>query len=161
MVGSQKGGSLIRKSAQLEKRRRKIPIDDSEGTNLGSKLHTNSESEEDLVVVHHKEESVASPPLVPDPNEWRERSPIPNFEEEVLVGSDTEEPLSDNMPTCLKYSKFRGHGSQDVDDWFSEFESNALANQEDLETKKRIFQGLLKGEALKWYQDVPNVNQND
>ena len=38
-----------------------------------------------------------------------------------------------------------------MDDWFSEFESIALANQEELETKYRIFQGLLKGEALKWY----------
>ena len=65
------------------------------------------------------------------------------------------------MPTHLKYSKFRGDGSQDVDDWFSEFESIALANREELETKQRIFQGLLKGEALKWYQDVPDATRND
>jgi hypothetical protein len=42
-----------------------------------------------------------------------------------------------------------------VDDWFSEFESRAVANQEEDEAKQRIFQGLLKGEALKWYQDIP------
>ena len=52
MVGSQKGGSSVQKSARLEKRKRKIPVDKSEGTNLGSKLNTDSESEEDLVVVH-------------------------------------------------------------------------------------------------------------
>ena len=61
------------------------------------------------------------------------------------------------MPTTtrLKFSRFRGDGSQDVDDWFCEFESTALAIHEDNEAKARIFQGLLKGEALKWYQDVP------
>ena len=67
------------------------------------------------------------------------------------------------MPTTtrLKYSRFRGDGSQDVDDWFCEFESTALANQEDNETKARIFQGLLKGEALKWYQDVPEFTRSN
>ena len=48
-----------------------------------------------------------------------------------------------------------------MDDWFSEFESIALANQEELGSKQRIFQGLLKGEALKWYQDVPDATRND
>ena len=72
-----------------------------------------------------------------------------------------EGSLSDNMPTRLKYSRFQGDGSQDVDDWFSKDESVALTNQEDLEIKQRIFQGLLKGEALKWYQDVLDRNRND
>jgi hypothetical protein len=48
-----------------------------------------------------------------------------------------------------------------MDNWFSEFESTAVANQEAEEAKQRIFQGLLKGEALKWYQDVPVWNRND
>ena len=48
-----------------------------------------------------------------------------------------------------------------MDDWFFEFESIALANQEELETKQRIFQGLLKEEALKWYQDVLDATRND
>ena len=30
--------------------------------------------------------------------------------------------------TCLKYSWFKGDGSQDVDNWLTEFESMALAN---------------------------------
>ena len=106
MVGSRKGGSSVRKFARLEKKRRKILVDEFEGANLRSKLHMELESEEDLVVVHQEEESAARPPQVPDPNEWRERSPTSDFEEEVLVGSDTEESSSDNMPTCLKYNKF-------------------------------------------------------
>ena len=62
--------------------------------------------------------------------------------------------------TRLKYSRFRGDESQDVDDWLCEFESTALANQEENEAKARIFQGLLKGEALKWYQDVLERTRN-
>jgi hypothetical protein len=63
--------------------------------------------------------------------------------------------------TRLKYKTFKGDGHQDVDDWFSEFESTAVANQEEDEAKQRIFQGLLKGEALKWYQDIPVRDRND
>ena len=65
---------------------------------------------------------------------------------------------SDIMPstTRLKYSRFKGDGSQDVDDWLTEFRSTAAANQEEPAATLRIFQGLLKGEALKWYQDVPD-----
>jgi hypothetical protein len=63
--------------------------------------------------------------------------------------------------TRLKYKRFKGDGHQDVDDWFSKFESMAVANQEEDEAKQRIFQGLLKGEALKWYQDIPVRNRND
>ena len=84
-------------------------------------------------------------------------------EEEVATGGErVEEELSsedeDNMlsTTRLKYSRFKGDGSQDVDDWLTEFESTALANQEELAAKQQIFQGVLKGEALKWYQDVPD-----
>ena len=64
---------------------------------------------------------------------------------------------SDIMPstTRLKYSKFKEDGSQDVDDWLTEFKSTAIANQEELATILWTFQGFLKGEALKWYQDVP------
>ena len=58
--------------------------------------------------------------------------------------------------TWLKYSRFRGDGSQDADNWYCEFESIATANHEDPKFKRRIFQGLLKGETLKWYQDIPN-----
>ena len=85
-------------------------------------------------------------------------------EVEVAMGGERvkEESSSedeDNMPSTirLKYSRFKGDGSQDVDDWLTEFESTALANQEELAAKQWIFQGVLKGEALKWYQDVPDL----
>ena len=89
-------------------------------------------------------------------------------EEEVTMGGErVEEELSsedeDNMlsTTPLKYSRFKGYGSQDVDDWFTKFESRALANQEELAAKQRIFQGVLKDEALKWYQNVPDRIRNN
>ena len=63
--------------------------------------------------------------------------------------------------TRLRYRKFKADGREDVDDWLCEFNSTAAANQEDVATKLRIFQGLLKGEALQWYQDVPEETRND
>jgi hypothetical protein len=63
--------------------------------------------------------------------------------------------------TRLKYKRFKGDGHQDVDDWFSEFESTAIPNQEEDEAKQRIFQGLLKGEVLKWYQDILVRDRNN
>ena len=107
-------------------------------------------------MVTQEEGPTASLSQIPDPDERDERSPTPDFVEEVLFASS-----SDNMPTRLKYSRFQGDGSQDVDDWFFKFESIALANQEELEVKQRIFQGLLKREAVKWYQDIPDRNQDD
>ena len=41
-----------------------------------------------------------------------------------------------------------------MDDWLTDFKSTIVANQEEPAVALRIFQGLLKGEALKWYQDV-------
>ena len=43
---------------------------------------------------------------VPDSDKRSERSPTPDLVEEVLFDS-----LSDDMPTYLKYSRFRGNGS--------------------------------------------------
>lgn len=69
----------------------------------------------------------------------------------IRITSLAEYSLSDSMPasTRLKYTDSRGDGSQDVDDWFAQLESISVANQEDLESKRRVFQGMLKGEALK------------
>lgn len=74
-----------------------------------------------------------------------------------------EEASSEEMApsTRLKYEKFKGDGQQDVDDWLGEFESTALANEEVPASKHRIFQGLLKGEALKWYQDLSEEVKDD
>ena len=55
--------------------------------------------------------------------------PVGPEEEVTTVGERVEEELSsedkDNMPstTRLKYSRFKGDGSQDMDDWLTEFES--------------------------------------
>ena len=62
-------------------------------------------------MVIQEEESAARSSQVPDPDETSERSPIPDFVEEALFDSS-----SDKMPTHVKYSRFRGDGSQDVDD---------------------------------------------
>ena len=156
MVRSQKGGILARKCVWLEKKRGKEIVHDLPGTYLGTNIHSALGSEEDLVVVTQEEESVANPSQVPDLDERSEKSPTPDLVEEVLFNSSI-----DDMHTHLKYSRFQGDGSQDVDDWFSKFESIALANQEDLEAKQRIFQDLLKGEALKWYQDILDRNWDD
>ena len=67
------------------------------GTNLGSKIHSALGSEEDFVVVTREEESAAKTSQVLNPNKRSERSPIPDFVEEAL-----SDPLSDEMPTCLK-----------------------------------------------------------
>ena len=81
---------------------------------------------------------------------------------------DLEDPVEGRVSenamvrsTRLKYERFRGDGHQDVNDWLGEFESMAIAEEEVEGAKRRIFQGLLKGEALKWYQDLPADETND
>ena len=121
-----------------------------------------SESEEEAVVVGApiRIDSFQDPPagLVRNPEIQNPEIRNP----ETVVG-DPEISLSGmaRQVTRLRYKRFKGDGSQDVDDWLCEFNSTATANQEDRETKLRIFQGLLKGEALKWYQDVPDTIRND
>ena len=74
-----------------------------------------------------------------------------------VVGGSPDEAGGVMAPNSrLKYGRFKGDGSQDVDDWLCEFVSTANANQETEESKLRMFQGVLKGEALKWFQDVPD-----
>ena len=81
--------------------------------------------------------------------------------QQLFESSDLDNDISMMAPTWwhqrLKYSRFKGDDSQDVDDWFGKFEATTLANQEDLLSKRRIFHGLLKGGALKWFQDVPDA----
>lgn len=61
----------------------------------------------------------------------------------------------------LKYNKFKCDGSQDADEWIKEFEVTLDANMEDPATRLRIFPGLLKGEALLWFDDVEPGVRND
>ena len=50
----------------------------------------------------------------------------------------------------LKYARFKGKG-QDVDEWLDQFSATLAANDEnDPDTTKRLFHGLLEGEALRW-----------
>lgn len=81
--------------------------------------------------------------------------------ESTLEGDPEPEESGMAPSTRLKYKQFRGNGRTDVDDWYGEFESTALANEENADSKHRIFQGLLKGEALKWYQDLEEEEKND
>lgn len=92
---------------------------------------------------------------------------IPNPRHALAPSDRDQDPEEDNqlleadVMTRLRYKRFKGDGNQDADDWLCEFESTALANQENEAAQRRIFQGLLKGEALKWYQDVPDLIRNN
>ena len=143
-----------RRSSHLAKTKRIIDVGDQSSASQNLEHHSASRSEEEQVGVGQVEVVVTPSP---------DRSDPVGPEVEVATGGERVEEESssedeDSMPstTRLKYSRFKGDGSQDMDDWLTEFESTALANQEELAAKQRIFQGVLKGEALKWYQDVPD-----
>jgi hypothetical protein len=139
---------LERKSARLEMRRKvRTPSVSPRRRELFAEVEI-----EDSVLVTPPGETSSTPSsgsldLNPD-----QQDPEPEGE---ATGSEEE------TMTRLKYKRFKGDGHQDVDDWFSEFESTAVANQEEDEAKQKIFQVLLKGEALKWYQDIPVRDRND
>jgi hypothetical protein len=137
-----------RKSAHLEKRRR-VPTPSV------------SPKREELFAELEIEDSVLVTPLGGSSSTPRFRSSDlnPDLQDPEPEGERTGS--EEETMTRLKYKRFKGDGHQDVDNWFSEFESTAVANQEEEEAKQRIFQGLLKGEALKWYQDVPVRNRNN
>ena len=127
-----------------------------------------SGSEEDLVIV-------LDLGLRPDPRPERSVSPEVDVppdlvreepEEGPVIRSSDKEQSSDEANvmvgnTRLKYTKFRGDDLMDVDDWMAEFEATVEANQEDLASKRRVFHGLLKGEAVRWYQDILAAIRND
>ena len=153
MSRAQGRGQPERRSVRLSKTKKRRETEEPIGSQ-NPRAYFASGSEEELVVVQHQEDILTtrgsnqhSTPNQSSPGRARRTEGM---------DPDSSSEGSDNMLTTtrLKYSRFRGDGSQDVDDWFCEFESTALANQEDNEAKARIFQGLLKGEALKWYQDV-------
>jgi hypothetical protein len=115
-----------RKSARLEKKR-KAPIP-SVSPRRGE-LFAEVEIEVSVLVTPPGKTSSTprsgSSDLNPD-----QQHPEPEGE---ATGSEEE------TMTRLKYKRFKGDGHQDVDDWFSEFESTAVANQEEDEAKQRIF----------------------
>jgi hypothetical protein len=137
-----------RKSARLESRRKDPTLSVSPRR---GELFAEIEIE-DSVLVTPPGETSSTP---------RSGSSDLNPDRQDLDPEGEETGSEEEAMTRLKYKTFKGDGHQDVDDWFSEFESTAVANQEEDEAKQRIFQGLLKGEALKWYQDIPVRDRND
>ena len=63
--------------------------------------------------------------------------------------------------TKLKYTPFRGK-SQDADDWLIEFLDTAQTNKEDQPPDLlRLFQGLMKKDAMHWYHDLTQAIRGD
>lgn len=81
--------------------------------------------------------------------------------EEEMDGGRLMDAVRRAPLTRLKYNRFKGDRETDVDDWLDEFTATAQANQEDAESRLRVFSGLLKGEALKWYLDTPEDVRED
>jgi hypothetical protein len=111
-----------RKSARFEKKR-KVPTP-SVSSRRGE-LFAEIEIEDSVLVTPPGETSSTPRSGSSDLNPDRQ-DPDPEGE---ATGSEEE------AMTRLKYKRFKGDGHQDVDDWFSEFESTAVANQEEDEAK--------------------------
>jgi hypothetical protein len=107
-----------RKSARLEKKR-KVPTP-SVSPRRGE-LFTGIEIEDSVLVTPPGETSSTPRSGRSDLNPDRQ-DPDPEGE---ATGSE------EDAMTRLKYKRFKGDGHQDVDDWFSEFESTAVANQDE------------------------------
>ena len=78
--------------------------------------------------------------VTPGPDQAAPAEPEVHEEREASV-DELSSDESDIMPstTRLKYSRFKGDRSQDVDDWLIEFKSTAAANQEEPAAVLRIF----------------------
>ena len=103
-----------RRCARLAKTKRRINVGDQPSASQDPEHHSASRSEEEQVVVGQVE-VVVMPSL--------DRSDLIGPKVEVATGGERIEEESssedeDDMPstTCLKYSRFKGDGSQDVDD---------------------------------------------
>ena len=151
MKRSQEKGQPERRSARLAKTKARIDDSGEFGLIRLGDAHFRSGSEDEEIIVGQVEVIVTPGPDQATPAE-------PEVQEREAKMDELSSDDSDIMPstTRLKYSRFKGDGSQDMDEWLTEFRSTAAANQEEPAATLRIFQGLLKGEALKWYQDVPD-----
>ena len=153
MNRSQERGQPERRSAWLARTKARVDNNEEFGSIRLGDAHFKSGSEDEEITVGQIEVSVT-----PGPDQATPAGPEVQEEERRASVDELSSDEGDIMPstTRLKYSRFKGDGSQDVDDWLTEFKSTAIANQEEPATILWIFQGLLKGEALKWYQDVPD-----
>jgi hypothetical protein len=60
----------------------------------------------------------------------------------------------------LKYARVKGKG-QDVNEWLDQFAATLAANDgNDPDTTRRLFHGLLEGEALRWYNGLLPAARN-
>ena len=156
MSGFQQGNTSQRRSTRLENKKGEIIVQDLPRPRSNKEWQTSPRSDGDVIVLSLDEHS----PTHVNPREAA--GAVFTDEREVTDTEPGEVPPIPMAPsTRLKCSSFRGDGSQDADDWFCEFESIAGANQEDPDSKKQNFQGLLKGEVLKWYQDVLDEIRED
>ena len=151
MKRSQEKGQPERRSARLARTKARVDNSGDFGSIRLGEAHFRSGSEDEEITVGQIEVIVT-----PGPDQATPAEPEVQEEERRASADELSSDESDIMPstTRLKYSRFKGDGSQDVDDWLMEFKSTTIANQEEPATVLRILQGLLKGEALKWYQDV-------
>ena len=152
MKRSQEKGQPEHRSARLARTKARVDNSGEFGSIRLEEAHFRSRSKDEEITVGQVEVIVT-----PGLDQATLAGPEVQEEERRASAGELLSDESDIMPsmTHLKYSRFKGDGSQDVDDWLTEFKSTAIANQEEPATILRIFQGLLKGEALKWYQDVP------
>lgn len=139
-------------------------------TNLTSNEEIFNRSQEELIIEHSiRSRNISIATLEKETNPILEivqqtRNNIPDLVVPGSIETITITPvvvMAGRSATRLKYTRFNGDGHQDVDDWLGEFESTANANEEDQEVRLRIFQGLLKGEALRWYQDLDTDIKRD
>ena len=125
MKRSQGRSQPERRSARLAKTKRRIDDSDKFSSIQFGEAHSKSESEDEGVIVGQVEVVVT-----PEPDRAPRAAPEVEEEAEGTRGDEVSSKESDAMPstTCLKYSRFKGDGSQDVDDWLIEFKSTAMAN---------------------------------
>ena len=119
MRRTQGRGQPERRSARLSKtRKRREAEEPSESQNL--KAYFASGSEEELVVVQHQVDPLITQGFDHHSTPYQSSPGRLEGTEGTDLNFSSED--SDSMPTTtrLKYSRFRGDGSQDVDDWFPE-----------------------------------------
>ena len=156
MNRSQEKGQPECRSVRLARTKARIDNSEEFGSIRLGDAHFRSGSGDEEITVGEIEVIVT-----PGPDQATPAGPkVPEGEASVdELSSDDSDIMAST--TRLKYNRLKGYGNQDVDDWLTEFKSTAAANQEKPAASLHIFQGLLKGKALKWYQDVPDLTRTN
>ena len=125
MNRSQERGLPERRLARLAITKIRFDYSEEFGSSQLEEAHFISGSEDDGIIVGQVEVTVTPRPDRASPAELE-------VEEEVeeVRGDGLSSEESDTMPSTirLKYSRFKGDGSQDVDNWLTEFKSTAVDN---------------------------------